>query len=102
MQDFLQIFFRRVEKAVVVKRTAATKMLHRDMDVTSGSGKHFGGGLRCLGEEVVVEGIGPEDHALTTMGSRRILSEPRLKCVWRESRDLSLLGHSSCEFRPGS
>jgi hypothetical protein len=53
---------RAVEHAEVVERAAAAEIGLREEDAVSGGFEDFDGGYGGGGEEIVVEGVGPEEN----------------------------------------
>src|SRR5215469_11407852 len=51
-----------IEHAEVVERASAAKVGSRDEDAEPGGFEDFDGGTRGRREEIVVEGIGPQDY----------------------------------------
>ena len=61
IEDFEQQGLGAVEHAEVVEGAAAAEIGLRDDDAISGGFEDFDGGLGGGGEEIVVEGVGPEE-----------------------------------------
>src|SRR4051794_29493679 len=86
-----QVLLSLSEETVVVKRPSATQLLLRDAYFKARCYQHIGGGERCIGEEVIVEGVRPKnDRPIRSFAFWRTLCELRLEGSRRECRDLAL------------
>src|SRR6185437_9309280 len=65
LHKFQQVFFRRVEKAVVVQRAATAHITVRQNYVVAKMLEHLDRCFCSLREEVVVECVGKKQNALT-------------------------------------
>jgi hypothetical protein len=62
VEDFKEQSLRAVEHAEVVEGASAAEVGLRDQDAESGGFEDLDGGAGGLGEEVVVERVGPEEN----------------------------------------
>ena len=91
VQDAIEVAARVVEHAEVVERPPAAEPVRRDDDLVAGGLEHVDGRHQGVGEEVIVEGVGPEDDALAACRrARAATTEHRAERLRRERRDLRL------------
>src|SRR5207248_9744061 len=89
VEDLAQLALRQVEHAVVVEWPAAAEALGLDEDLETGVLEHLDGGLRDLRVEEVVEGVRPEQDALSPDGGAGPRLEPGAERLRGELRHLS-------------
>src|SRR5690348_5168439 len=76
IQNLAEVVFGAIEEAIVVERTSAAQVLHGDLDLIPKVLQHVHSSLRCIGEEVVVEGVSPENDDWASLITWRTLTEP--------------------------
>ena len=87
VEDFQQQAFGAVEHAEVVEGASAAEVGARDDDAESGGFEDFDGGIGGAREEIVVEGVGPEEDVRA--------SSQGLKPHHLSALDAALKRHSS-------
>jgi hypothetical protein len=62
IEDFEQQRLRAIEHAEVIEGASAAEIGLRDEDAVSGGFENFDGGFGGRGQEVIVEGVGPQEN----------------------------------------
>src|SRR5436190_22651478 len=97
-KDLLEIVLGLVEHSIVVERPAAAQLCLRNRKAESHLLQDVGSSHGRFWEEVIVEGVRPEQHFEASGKRFHILFEPRAEGVGRKFGDASLERHAGGEF----
>src|SRR5581483_12379153 len=85
-----QVLLGPVEKSVIVQWTAAAQVLLWNRNLKAEVLQHLDGSLRRLRQEVVIEGVGPEDDFGLALIAHAAFAKPRFEGFRGECRNLTL------------